>query len=549
MVDIFALMRALPVSALEPNRMASIGGFVDVPKDECWRECFDLLEPPAGQRVPYIDPVLTLEKLLSRQSAAPEGARTRARAAVVRLKGSVEASRWIDFFDHLEPDSPECLPVSDFVAWLRRQALVPSDVVDFLEQAAEVTANSPVFRGPDNWDAPWSLENLPASPPSKAMIEFLPGAPWHEYEWDADKNPFLTWREAIRPVVQALEKSLGEPVYHFADPQSDCGDDAVHRFLVLHWCCTHKPESAFVKHLIAASGARDVEELKAALINPANYMQPFKMNDAFLGLESLACRFVYIPPGTCKTVAVVFSTPEARIVAQWLLAQKIGAHVCIIAPKTLATDEWIEQATRYCRSREVHDVYDQRLRDPIGVLALVDELCVIAAEKRSRSGFDLMLSDATEELLWLAIDFGVDAAYFFLDGSRLSNPGASLERRGVPERVAAWQMQRAEFTQRLTELRLDNGYGSSGLWDKDGKMLGYDLLDLPFPLLKRIAAWQRDFDDTVNPPEEVDKKWQERHFRETIDIASVLQYALGPGVVVKVYGREGWMSVSVLAPE
>lgn len=516
--------------------MASIGGFVDVPEDMRWRECFDLLEPPAGQRVPYIEPVQALEKLLSRQSASPEDAQLRARAAAAGLKESVKAS-WVNFFNHIFPDTPDCLPVSDFMSWLRKQALVSSDIVDFLEQASEVTARTPMFRGPDNWDEPWSLENLPASPPPKAMIEFVPGAPWRDYEWDADRNPFLTWREAIRPVAQALEKALGEPVYYFADLEDDCDDDAMHRFLVLHWCCTHQPESTFVKYLIAASGARDVEELKAALIDPASYTQQFEMNDAFPGLEALACRFDYLPPGMHKRVAVVFSTLEARNVAQWLLAQKIGAHACIIAPKTLATDEWIGQVTRYCRSWEARYVYDQGLRDPIEVLALIDELCVIGDEKPPRVGFDLKLPDAAEDLLWLAIDLGIDAAYFSVDRLRLSNPETLLERRGVPERVAARQAQRAVFTRQLTELHLDNDYCSSGLWDKDGKMLGYDLLDLPFPLVKRIAAWQRDFNDTMNPPHEVDKVWQERHAREKIEIAKALQNALGPGIAV--YREEG----------
>jgi hypothetical protein len=35
-----------------------------VPKDRWWEERIGLLEPPAGQRVPYIDPVDALEILL-----------------------------------------------------------------------------------------------------------------------------------------------------------------------------------------------------------------------------------------------------------------------------------------------------------------------------------------------------------------------------------------------------------------------------------------------------------------------------------------------------
>ncbi|MDR1461934.1 MAG: hypothetical protein LBI68_02180 [Azoarcus sp.] len=302
MVDISALMRVLPVSALEPDWMASLGGFIDVPKDRGWQERIWLLEPPAGQRVPYIEPVEALEKLLRRQGVAPEDAKARALEAVTRMKEDVAGDHWVNFFDVLEPESPECLPLPDFVAWLRNERrrvnrlasdlkldaqgfkelaseemLVPSDnIVDFFEQAAEVAASTPMFRGPENWDEAWSLENLLALPPPKAMIEFVPGPPWDNFEWGDWKtgdNPFLRWREAMCPIAQELETALGEPVYYFADLSSDIDDDDVHRFLVLHWCCTHKPESAFVRYLLKVSGARDVEELKAALIDPAIEME------------------------------------------------------------------------------------------------------------------------------------------------------------------------------------------------------------------------------------------------------------------------------------
>ena len=324
MVDISALMRALPVSSLEPDTVAILGGFIDRPKDEHWKDTICLLEPPAGRRVPYIEPVQALETLLRRQGVALDTAQ--ARAALARMKAGIEEDHWINFFDALEPESPECLPVPDFVAWLRGERrridrstdsltpnaqgssppasdalLVPSDILDFFEQAAEVTARTPMFRGPDNWDEPWSLQDLPAAPPPKAMIECVRGPPWGDIDawddWGVTENPFIRWREAIRPVALELERALGEPVYDFADLTSDIDDDDVHRFLVLHWCCTYQPESAFVRYLLKVGGAKDVEELKAALIDPANYRQPFEMNRSFFGLEALACCIDYLPPG------------------------------------------------------------------------------------------------------------------------------------------------------------------------------------------------------------------------------------------------------------
>jgi hypothetical protein len=575
MVDIAALMKVLPVSALEPNWVASLGGFIDMPKDRGWQERIRLLEPPAGQRVPYIEPVEALEKLLRRQGVTPEDAKARALEAVARMKEDVAEDHWCNFFDNLEPESPECLPVPDFVAWLRderrrvnelasllkldgqgfkeltsEEMLVPSDIVDFFEQAAEVATRTPMFRGPDNWDEAWSLENLPALPPPKAMIEFVPGPPWDDSEWGDWKtgdNPFLRWREAMRPIAQALKTALGEPVYYFADLSSDIDDDDVHRFLALHWCCTHKPESAFVRYLLKVSGASDVEELKAALVDPASYTHPFKMNGSFEGLEALSCHIDYLPPDAHKTVGVVFLTAQAREVVQSLLAQQIGAHAFIVAPKKLATSEWVKQATRTCRDWTVRYVYDGKLDEPIDILASIDELCVIANEPVPKSGFDLKLSEPVEDLLWLAFGLGVEAKYYRVERTQLMNPDTCLQRRGVPERVVARQAQRAAFTRQLKEVRLDNDYCSSGLWDEEGKMLGYDLLDLPFPLVRQIAAWQRDYDDTVTPPEEGSDEWWDCHAEEEIEIAKSLQAALGSEVAVKLYRREGWLTVDQLA--
>jgi hypothetical protein len=484
MVDISALMRVLPVSALEPNWVASLGGFIDLPKDRDWQERIGLLEPPAGQRTPYIEPLEALDKLLRRRGVAPVDAKARALEAVTRMKEAVSENRWVNFFNDLEPESPECLPLPDFVAWLRderrrvnrllasdlkidvqgfkelasKEMLVSSDILDFFEQAAEVATSTPTFREPDNWDKPWPLETLPALPPPKAMIEFMPGPPWNDFgwgDWKTSDNPFLRWREAMRPIAQELETALGEPVYYFADLDCDTDDDDVHRFLVLHWCCTHKPESAFVRYLLKVSGATDVEELKAALIDPASYTHPFKMHCSFVGLETLCCHIDYLPPEAHKTVGVVFLTAQARKVAQSQLAQQIGAYALIVAPQELATDQWIKQATRYCRDWQVRYVFDGNLGAPANILLSVDMLCVIANEQTPSQGFDLKLSEQAEDLLWLALNFGIEAKYFHIDGTQLGNPETSLKRRGVPERVSARKKQCAavsspDITEKIT---------------------------------------------------------------------------------------------------
>jgi hypothetical protein len=552
MVNIDALLRAMPVSSLEPDWVACLGGFSEPGKERDAPESIYLLEPPAGQREPYIEPLGALERLLRHQGVAKDAALTNAGEAVSRMKQDIAQDHWINFFDDLEPDSPECLPVPDFVAWLRKENLVPSGIMDFFDQAAEVTRRTPMFRGPDNWNEPWALENLPTLPPPKAMIEFVPGPSWADQDdgnWVDDPacyyplySPFHRWREAMRPVARMLETALGVPVYYFANLASDTDDDDVHRFLVIHWCCTHKPESAYVRYLVKVSGARDVEELKAALIDPASYAHPFTMNHAET-IEARCCRIDYLPPEAHQTIGVVFLTAQAREVAQSLLTQHIGAHALIVAPMELATNEWVAQATRHARSTTVNYVHDSKLDDLLGILASVDILCVIANEKTPGRGFDLKLTEGAADLLWLALTLGVKTHYYNVDRSELLNPDTSLQRHGSPGRTAARQAQRAAFTRQLKVIRLDNEFGSSGLWDEQGKMLSYDQLDLPFALVRRIAAWQREFNTTLNLPDNGDDLWWERHEQEAIAIAQALRAALGSEIAVKLYRPEGWMNV------
>lgn len=570
MLDVNALMMALPVSGLEPQRLASISGLIDCPEDRRWSESIDLLEPPAGLRLPCLNPAVALEKLLRNHGVSKEDAVAGATEAVARMMDTVPQDRWVIFYDHFNPESTQHLSVPDFVAWLRERVdsadvvkpaqpgcdalddillSIKSHVLQYIETAAEVAVTTPMFRGPDNLDDAWSLLSLPVLPPPQAMIEFVPGPPWYDQvdDWEARDNPFLHWREAMRPVTHELEKVLGEPVYCFKELGDELDDDYVHRFLVLHWCCTYNPESAFVRYLVKASKAKDVEELKSALIDPASYTHPFKMNLSFVGVETVPCEFNYRPPGRQKRVGVVFLTEQASDVALSLLAQQIGAHVVIVAPKELATDAWIKHATRFCQEWTVRYVYDGKLDEPLDILASVDELCVIANEPKLKSDFDLKLSIPVEDLLWMALDLGVQARYYHVERTRVMNPNTFLQKRDVPERVVEKQARRAVFTRQLKEIRLDNDFGSSGLWDERGRMLGYDLLDLPFPLVRRIAAWQRDYDDTMNPPDMGDDAWWACHRQEALDLGKALQTAVGENTIVKLYRNQRWMSVGEFA--
>lgn len=473
MVDIAALMSGLPVSELEPDRVAFIEGLIDIPEGQIAQERIVLLEPPAGQRVLYIDPLDALEKLLRHQGNSREDAQAHARDAVNPMRAEVADERWVNFFDLLNPDSPECLPVPDFLLWLRneqnqlnylivtptlreeafgapdkRHPLVSSDLLDFLEQAARVAASAPALQGLKKWSEAWARDTVPAIPAPHAMIEFMSGAPWmilgyRGEQWE-NGHPHALWREAIRPVALELEKVLGKPVYYYADPNCEhgpdcdcncgCADDDLHRFLFLHWCCTYQPESAYVRYLVRISQARGVEALKAALVDPENYTQPFDLGHS-VSANTPCCRFQYLPADKERTVAVMFRTVQARDAAQWLLLQKINAHALILAPKTLATEEWVTQTTQYCRSWCIHYLTEETgLERPFHVLAEVDEMHVIANECSPGQPFELKLSEDAEDLLWLALELGIDAHYRDVFGRVLCNPQTLLKQSGAPAR-------------------------------------------------------------------------------------------------------------------
>ena len=344
MVNIAALMNALPVSTLEPNAVARIRGLIDAPKAERWRDSIALFEPPAGQHVPYIEPLLFMEVLARRGGRSRGESSVLAQSAVERLKATIDRRHIVLFFDFFDPASPECVPLPDFLEWLRSDSSlvgfrdsvdVPAHFIDLFEQVGEVASEIKFFHGPDNRGHPWSLRDLPALPPPRAMMEFVPHPPWEEYgewgDWKTTDNPFIRWRENMRETAKSLESALGEPVYRFADLTNDQDDDDVHRFLVLHWCCSYRPTSPYVQHLLRVSGARDVDELKTALIDPASYFHPFKMDDSFVGLETNAFHVEYEPAGEGMPAMVVTSYAQALELSQTLLPAIFGDRAIAMA--------------------------------------------------------------------------------------------------------------------------------------------------------------------------------------------------------------------------
>jgi hypothetical protein len=97
MVDMYALMSALPISDLEPDLVASIGGLLDAPKDQSRQYDIFLLEQPAGQRVPYIDPMQAWDVILRGRGLAEDAAKAKTIAFLVRMKANLKESLWVRF--------------------------------------------------------------------------------------------------------------------------------------------------------------------------------------------------------------------------------------------------------------------------------------------------------------------------------------------------------------------------------------------------------------------------------------------------------------------
>lgn len=424
---------------------------------------FYLVEPPAGQRVSFVNPLNALEQIARHQGFSTNSARKWSADLTARMKSDIPEDHWVVYFSDFREQDRAHIPSSAFVAWLRqyseREASGPYSgptpsvsvhLIDYIARASEVVVESPIFEGPDNRGRPWSLSTLPAEVPPKALIEFVPNGPllWAD---DKEEERSLAWREAIRPVARMLEEKLGEQVYHFAVEDDDTDDDLIHRLLVLHCCCTVRPNGPFVQYLVRRSGATNVESLAAALVDPSSYVQSFEMNDAFLGLEAISSKFTYLPAGQRQRVVVAFASLKAREVALLLVRQKIGADVRFVVPPGVVDEDWAQQAAHHCSSWGIQMFSDQDLMDPVGLLAEVDELCVLASGSDAKNSFDLDIPEALEDLLWAGLQGPIVTKFYTSDGSQLWNPEDSLEKGDAPARFAERFSGCSNFADRLQE--------------------------------------------------------------------------------------------------
>ena len=549
-----ALMKALPLSGILAESIAGLTVFLPVESKRFSIEhAIEFLEPPAGQRVPFVNPVAALTILLRRDKELSENeAAERARQAYSELRPRLpllERPRLFEEFSGLL-QVPECVPVCRFTTFLRERGLVSEYLIDFLDQAADVTGRVMIFFNDyGNWKYGRRLSETPDMPPPFSMFDALVGLPGMvlmDLETEEDDWPihlFLEWKEKISPAVERLERELGKEVYYFSDPDCEWDDDISHRYLALHCICSLLPDSNFVQYLVEVTDLPDVEALKAALLEPSSYYHPFDCDDFFSkAVKPDYCRFRLPEKDFRRRVGILFHSAEALLLAEEIALQQIGVELVFLTQEGLIDQTWMESATLYAagwRRRPLEDV-----ARPVELLATLDGFYVIYDEKLRSATDGLGVSPEVEILLWRALQYGIDLKCYDSPRSRRASPESCLEKNRVPEKVALLDLERKRFLEEVGTVRLSPEFGGSGLWTAGGRSLGFDQIDIPFAWARRLAAWRENYDlrgRTIAA--DSDDNQRERSGREKLEIARGLQEVWGDGIHVQIEENGRWVEV------
>ena len=544
------LMKCLPISGIEPQWAGFIDGLGD--------DSITLFEPPAGQQEPFCDGQKLIATILKRGGIDESSANAKAKEIIANHRAELTIfERPILYNDSIYDLAkiPEHYPLSRVIDWLSHEKSVAPEIITFLQYVLEVTRQKRMFL----WGAfgvkPLRLTELPDAPPPTDMIEFFVGMPddlvW-EHSPDGNTASYENldeWKAQFKPVVEKIEKELGQKVYYFKDPTCDYDDDNCHRFCALHCWCSLLPDSSFVRYLLEVTELDDVEALKELLITPENYrFFPFEMFDAFFGIETGPyCRFDYAPQSENNRIGVVFHTQEACLKAKEIMLEQYGAEFHLWYPKGLVDDVWLREASKYGYIWSTHHE-----PETVAFLAGIDELFIVAnierPPKHVHTGRDVPL--AVEKTIVKAHQFGIEYHYHTPSGSgELHHGGACLATLQVQGLVDDEDREIRKQFKCQKILRVDAEYGSSGIWSENGKNISYDLLDLPFWIIRRIAKWQREYDDTTIPilPDTPDDDWWKAHGAEKVKIAKALQIFLKGTMTIQVMDDNGWVNINDLS--
>lgn len=296
-MGIEALIHAFPVTTIESEWIALLGGFLPSSCKQQGNIEISFLEPPAGQHVPFVDPIEAMTILFCADGMNREAAAIRAAHEFADLRVGLSVLERPHLYNgHEVMNIPECISVPSLVALLKEHALVSDELIKFIEHACNETCTTKLYEDLSSSSGEkWRLDELPDTPLPKSMIEFFVGSR-SDIAWEiAPEGPvdeelppaLLAWRESMMPVANHLEQVLGEEVCYFQNLDDDRDYDWCHRNFVLHCWCALLPESDLVQYMLEVTGLTDVETLKSALLASESFrLHPFKFECHFGGIEA-----------------------------------------------------------------------------------------------------------------------------------------------------------------------------------------------------------------------------------------------------------------------
>lgn len=241
--------------------------------------------------------------------------------------------------------------------------------------------------------------------------------------------------------------------------------------------------------------------------------------------------------------AVVFEQlPRADEVLR--IAQELhGARVVVYTPSSdMVSDEWTQ-------SSHPAIVGLARLDSAITPLVECAELLVyIGGDFLTGAGVS-PTTGMLREMVWRGLHAGISCRVVDRAGSTPSDVLPLLESLGVAAQVAVIDRERRRYTMSLPEIRVDADHASSGLWTRNGQ-LDYQNLGLPLGLLRRIHAWQRDWDQHMDPyAADPPAWWYDHSDAEKLRIAVAIDRELRGRVPVKIWLHDRdadpcWVSIA-----
>lgn len=277
------LNKVLPIIDLGTDEPATIYGFS--PREYSWGGAYSfyLKVPPAGWREMFIEPVEALTQMLEYKGLECDQAENYAKFCCSGFESFLPATTCVRFYEWYGQETFPHIPVSVFTQWLRENHLMDESICDYLDKCNQLATTSVAYRGYDERTEKRTIANFPDFPPPEALYVH---ARLHPLEGHLHIDYYLNWREEIRDAVKKIEKFSEASVYLFGDPEDPINADGIHRYLFLHMLCSLIPDHPYVKFILRASGAVDLEDLKKQLINPEIYQHPLSPNDGFAAINT-----------------------------------------------------------------------------------------------------------------------------------------------------------------------------------------------------------------------------------------------------------------------